>query len=98
MKTIQKKTGRGTFLTWALTLTAFCLNAQTPEQLKAREAAHDSYIGFYIVGGILGFGIVAFIIFSIVDKYKKDDEKPNNFKHLNHHRHHHHHRVIKKSA
>lgn len=68
-----------------------------------QDLVKDGFIGIYIVGGILGFGIIAFIIVSVYDKRHKDDDKEThaNIRHLSSHRHHHHqhpHKVIKKSA
>lgn len=58
----------------------------------------DNQASFYIIGGVAGFALFAFIISKIMSKYNKDDEKggKNNIRPISHR--HHHHRVIKKSA
>lgn len=50
----------------------------------------------YIIGGVLVMGIVGYIVYSIIEKNRKNDKPVN--RHPVSHRHHHHHRVIKKSA
>ncbi len=56
----------------------------------------DNQASFYIIGGVAGFALFAFIISKIMSKYNKDEEKSskNNVRPISHR----HHRVIKKSA
>lgn len=50
----------------------------------------------YIIGGVLGFGILGYIIVTIASKFSKpsDNKKPV----VKLHPHKHHHRVVKKTA
>lgn len=71
---------------------------QNEEQKKSTNSLFkDANIGFIIVGGILGLGISAYIIISIVEKYQdknqKTDDKPTKQGYSRHH-----HRIIKKSS
>lgn len=72
---------------------------QNEEQKNATNSLFkDANIGYIIVGGILGFGISAYIITTLVEKYQdrnqKQDDKPTKHGYTRHH----HHRVIKKSS
>ncbi len=102
MKTLDKSGKGGLLLTCLLMLSSMLTMAQDGKLAKSlgQDLTKDGFIGFYIIGGILGFGIIAFIIVSIYDKRHKDDDKDQaNVRHISHHRHHHHpHKVIKKSA
>lgn len=103
MKTLVKKSGNGSLLlTCMLILSSFLANAQEKKlsNTLAQDLSKDGFIGFYIIGGILGFGIIGFILVSMYEKKHKDDDKDQqqNVRHISHHRHHHHHKVIKKSA
>ena len=101
METRKNKSGYSGFML-ALLMLLSTVNAQAITVSKfidnvKREMSKDGLTGVYLIAGILGFGIVLFIIVSIVNKYRKVDSKPNNIKPINH-KHHHHHRIIKKSA
>lgn len=102
MKTLIKKSGNGSLLlTCMLILSSLVVNAQDKKlsNTLTQDLSKDGFVGFYIIGGILGFGIIGFILVSMYEKRHKDDDKGNqNVKHISHHRHHHHHKVIKKSA
>lgn len=105
MKTLNKSGNGGLLLTCLLMLSSMFATAQDGKLAKTltQDLAKDGFIGIYIIGGILGFGIIAFIIVSIYDKRHKDDDKDHhaNIRHLSSHKHHHHHhphKVIKKSA
>ncbi len=103
MKTIVKNSGNGgLLLTCLLMLTSIFAKAEGLDKIVKNftdDLSKGGFIGFYIIGGILGFGIIAFVIVSIYDRKHKDDDKDQtNVKHISHHRHHHHHKVIKKSA
>jgi hypothetical protein len=50
----------------------------------------------YIIGGVLGFGILGYIIVSVISKYSKKEEKQKHIAKPHHHKHHH--RVVKKST
>jgi hypothetical protein len=102
MKATEKKSGLGgLMLTAMLFLIAFSAQATTLNKFISdvkKEMSRDGMTGVYLIAGILGFGIVLFIIVSIVNKFKKPEPKPTNIKHIAHRHHHHPHRVIKKSA
>ena len=105
MKTLDKSRNGGLLLTCLLMLSSMFAMAEDGKLAKTltQDLAKDGFIGVYIIGGILGFGIISFIIVSIYDKRHKDDDKDQhtNIRHLSSHRHHHHHqshKVIKKSA
>ena|ERR1700741_2581357 len=100
---VKKSVYQGLFLTCILMLSSFLAKADASKLNKTltSDLSKDGAIGYYIIGGILGFGIIAFIIVTIYDKkHEHDDDNHNsNIKHMAHHKHHHHHhRVIKKSA
>jgi hypothetical protein len=62
------------------------------------DLAKDGFIGYYIVGGILAFGIIGYLIVSLIRK--QENSRSSNYtrhKHF-HHRHYHNHRLSKKSA
>lgn len=99
METKKTKSVKSALLLTCLFLISsfFAKAAETDKFTKGLSS--DGYIGYYIIGGILGFGIIAFIIVSIIDKrHEKEEREHSNIKHIAHHKHHHHHRVIKKSA
>lgn len=104
MKTTVKNSGNGgLLLTCLLMLISFFAKAEEGVGKIAKNVTDDlskgGFIGFYIIGGILAFGIIAYVIVSIYDRKHKDDDKDHsNVKHISHHRHHHHHKIIKKSA
>lgn len=99
METKEKKSvNSGLFLTCLLVVSTFFAKAADLNKFT-KGLSNDGFIGYYIIGGILGFGIIAFIIVSIIDKkHEKEDKEHSNIKHIAHHKHHHHHKVIKKSA
>ena len=102
MKTLNKSGNGGLLLTCLLMLSSMLGMAQDGKLAKSlgQDLTKDGFIGFYIIGGILGFGIIAFIIVSMYNKRHQDDDKAN-IRHIPHHRHHHHHqtnKVVKKSA
>ncbi len=72
---------------------------QNEEQKSATNSLiKDADIGYIIIGGILGFGISAYIIITIVEKYQNKNQKheEKSIKHgINRH---HHHKVVKKSS
>lgn len=102
METKLTKSVSGGLLTCLLILcSAFARAEEVSDKLNktlTSDLSKDGFIGYYIIGGILGFGIIAFIIVTIYDKKHEHDDDHANIKHLSHHKHHHHHRVIKKSA
>ncbi len=81
-----------------LTISANAQNANSFFNTLFENLTKDNQASFYIIGGVAGFALFAFIISKIMSKYNKEDEKDgkNNIRHISHR--HHHHRVIKKSA
>lgn len=76
---------------------SFWLQAQEPGVSK-KIVSGDQMNSLYIIGSVLVFGVVAYFVYSIIDKRRaKDEDKPQTRRPVSH-RHHHHHRVIKKSA
>ena len=72
---------------------------QNEEQKSATNSLiKDANIGYIIIGGILGFGISAYIIITIVEKYQNKNRKheEKSIKHGSNR--HHHHKVVKKSS
>jgi hypothetical protein len=61
----------------------------------ANDLVKDGFIGYYIIGGILAFGIIGYLIISLVRKHEKTSGT-NHTTHKHHHHRHHHHRNIKK--
>jgi hypothetical protein len=58
----------------------------------------DANIGYIIIVGILGFGISAYIIITIVEKYQNKNRKPEERSVKYGSNRHHHHKIVKKSA
>lgn len=102
MKTKEKKSERGgLLLTCLLLLSALISKTSIAAQASSTpeaESGSQNYVSFYIIGIILGVGIIGFVIVSIREKRQKQEEDHSNVKHISHHRHHHHHRIVKKSA
>jgi ABC-type nickel/cobalt efflux system permease component RcnA len=72
------------------------MNAQQSNMTKKLGISGDEMNSLYIIGGVLVFGIGVYVIYSIIDRNRKED-KPANRRPVSH-RNHHHHRVVKKSA
>lgn len=99
MKTTEKTIRRG-----SLTGLSFFLASSLVNQVKAGNSVVDEFkksvegdgiISVYIIGGILGFGILGYFI---VTKLSKNPEKGSETKHYVKNRsprNHHQHRVIK---
>lgn len=77
---------------------SFWLQAQEPGVSK-KIVSGDQMNSLYIIGSVLVFGVVAYFVYSMIDKHRqaKEDDKPQTRRPASH-RNHHHHRVIKKSA
>jgi hypothetical protein len=77
---------------------SFWLQAQEPGVSK-RIVSGDQMNSLYIIGSVLVFGVVAYFVYSMIDKHRqaRQGDKPQSRRQVSH-RHHHHHRVIKKSA
>jgi hypothetical protein len=63
----------------------------------ANDLVKDGFVGYYIIGGIIAFGLLGYLIISLVRKNEKSNEIEHPMAHKHHH-HRHHHRIIKKSA
>lgn len=76
---------------------SFWLQAQEPGVSK-KIVSGDQMNSLYIIGSVLVFGVVAYFVYSMIDKRRsRNEDKPQARRPVSH-RHHHHHRVIKKSA
>jgi hypothetical protein len=77
---------------------SFWLQAQEPGVSK-KIVSGDQMNSLYIIGSVLVFGVVAYFVYSMIDKHRqaKEGDKPQTRRPVSH-RNHHHHRVIKKSA
>lgn len=76
---------------------SFWLSAQEAG-ISKKIVSGDQMNSLYIIGSVLVFGIVAYFVYSMIDKRRsKAEDKPQPRRTVSH-RHHHHHRVIKKSA
>lgn len=97
MKAPVKNNPKTVTLISMLTLIMFQATAQAQELVSeaSKKDAQDIFIGYYIIGGIISFGMIAYVIFNLVEKNQKDDEKPQATKHF---MHRHHHRIVKKTA
>ncbi len=95
MKTTPKTTNSGgLFWTVLFIFSSFLIKAEETEfALSHRKSEMNS---LYIIGGVLVMGIVSYIIYSSIDKNRKE-ETPAPGKRVSH-KHHHHHRVVKKSS
>lgn len=98
METKNHRSNRNTLLAFTLVmLQSAWLKAEGAKGLAKKMGLSGSEMNsLYIIGGVLVMGIVGYIVYSIIEKNRKDD-KPVNRPPVSH-RHHHHHRVIKKSA
>ncbi len=102
MQTTIKDSGKkGILLTCVLLSLSVCAKAQGSSNFFTKiydNLIKDSQASFFIIAGVIGIGLAAFLILKIAKKYEKDDEKggKSNVRHISHR--HHHHRVIKKSA
>lgn len=77
---------------------SFWLLAQEPGVSK-KIVSGDQMNSLYIIGSVLVFGVVAYFVYSIIDRNRQaKQEGKTNTRRTTSHRHHHHHRVIKKSA
>ena len=74
-------------------------NAQEQNNLtKSTTPIKDSDIGYFIIGGILGFGIICYIIVNINEKYSSKSEKKSSKSVNTGYGRHHHNKVVKKSS
>lgn len=74
---------------------SFWLNAQEAG-ISKKIVSGDQMNSLYIIGSVLVFGIVAYFVYSMIDKRRaKEEDKPQPRRTASHR---HHHRVIKKSA
>ena len=74
-------------------------NAQEQPAIKnSTTVIKDANIGYFIIGGILGFGIIGYLTVTIIEKYRKRNEKPPIKTIKTSHSRHHHIKVVKKSA
>lgn len=96
MKTTTTKTGKGILLTTLLVFSTICLKAE--ESNMVIEMIYKNMSGIYIIGAVLGFGLVLLAITKIASRYSKDVEVNQNTNRVNSHRHKHHQRIIKKSS
>ncbi len=99
--TIKDSEKKGILLTFVLLSLSICAKAQGSSNFFGKIYANlikDSQASFFIIAGVIGIGLMAFLILKIAKKYEKEDEKneKNNIRPISHR--HHHHRVIKKSA
>jgi heme/copper-type cytochrome/quinol oxidase subunit 2 len=81
-----------------MVIQSFWLQAQEPGVSK-KIVSGDQMNSLYIIGSVLVFGVIAYFVYSMIDKNRRarEEDKPQTRRPASH-RHHHHHRVIKKSA
>lgn len=96
MKTTISKTGKGILLTALMVFSSIYSKAE--ESNMVIEMISKNMSGIYIIGAVLGFGLVLLAITKIASRYSKDVEVNQNTNRMNSHRPKHHQRVIKKSA
>lgn len=84
------------FMLIFLLFQSFWMSAQQNTLSKKLGISGDEMNSVYIIGGVLVFGIGVYVIYSIIERNRKE-ETPTNRRSVSH-RHHHHHRVVKKSA
>ena len=80
-----------------LLFASFSVFAESTQNTLA-ENQKNEHAGFYIIGGVLTFGLIAFLINKIASRYSNDNEMYQNNNRFISHRRHHHHKVIKKTA
>ena len=73
------------------------IQAQEPGVSK-KMVSGDQMNSLYIIGSVLVFGVIAYFVYSMIDKRRSGNEDKSQTRRPVSHRHHHHHRVIKKSA
>lgn len=79
---------------------SFWLQAQG-SRISKKIVSGDQMNSLYIIGSVLVFGIVAYFVYSVIDKNRKAKGKEDGrsaARRSGSNRQHHHHRVIKKSA
>ncbi len=102
MKTTIQKSGNvklGVLNTFMLT--ASVSNAETTNKFTKvlnESFSGDGFIGVYVIGAVLAFGIIGFIIVSKIGKKEKIEENFKENLRSMPQRNHHNHRIIKKSA
>jgi len=100
MKTIYKNSKNRSVLfaliLIATSLQSFANNLNNPSSVLSE----DNTASYCIISGVLGFGIIAFLINSILNRYNNSNEpKNNNFNRTTSHRHRYNqHRIMKKTA
>ncbi len=103
MKTIGKNSAIATLITSYLLIQSTQLKASERWDSFTKNMsnyfAKDGLSSFYIIGGIAIFGVIIFVVNSIVKRRERENElkgKSNTtIRPLSHHRHH---RAIKKTA
>ena len=102
MKTTTQKNKHVRFWMFNISmLTTIALNAETTNtftKVMKESFSGDGFISVYIIGGVLVFGIISYLIVSKIEKAEKTDEKERDNVRPISQRHHHSHRIIKKSA
>jgi len=74
-------------------------NAQEQTATKnSTPVIKDANIGYFIVGGILGFGIIGYLTVTIIEQYRKKNEKSSVKTLKPSHSRHRHIKVVKKSS
>ena len=99
--TIKVSEKKGLILT--LLIISFSTNAMAFElgnfiTSLSKDISNDGHVSFIIIGSILGFGLLMYMINKFIAKHTKNDEGPSKISRQSSHRHQHHHRIVKKSA
>lgn len=95
MKPIEKISAKGVLLNVLFVFLTSSVWAQESVTKQIGDVAKDNMASFYIIGGVIVFGIFAYVIYNKALR-KDDDSQPHPFIKHSHPRHHR--RVIRKSA
>ena len=102
MKTTVKNSGnKNILITMSLVFAGLCAKAESVGVFfngVIKDMSKDGGDGLYLIGGVLGFGVLLFIINKIALRFSKNEDDDQKNVRVISHRDRHHHRVIKKSA
>jgi hypothetical protein len=84
-------------LTTIVFMASKCLMAEQNNMIL-KESSKNENAGIYLIGGVLTFGGIIYLISLYINKHRKNDEDSIKNKRPLSQRHYHHHKIVKKSA
>ncbi len=98
MKTIYKNSKNRSvlfaFILIATSLHSFANNFNNPSSVLSE----DNTASYFIIGGVLGFGTIIFLINYMFNKDNNEEKKSSNTRIMSHRHKYNHHRLIKKTT